>query len=144
MAAPIPNGPYGIAKRGEQLLTLNDSKAPAVVLPPTGQPGEQEWHVESLSNGNVTIKNLRHGTYLSFDGVPEINKMLRGSSQATEWQLRQSAEPRTFHVVVPGGPVDGVELAVDLSLLRIFPPMTALRPLEPERLDQAWRFEFHE
>ncbi|MFD7983225.1 hypothetical protein ACFV4M_07585 [Kitasatospora indigofera] len=144
MAAPIPNGPYGIAKRGEQLLTLNDSKAPAVVLPPTGQPGEQEWHVEGLSNGNVTIKNLRHETYLSFDGVPEINKMLRGSSQATEWQLRQSAEPQTFHVVVPGGPVDGVELAVDLSLLRIFPPMTALRPLEPERLDQAWRFEFHE
>ncbi|MFE3110066.1 hypothetical protein ACFXKJ_26165 [Kitasatospora indigofera] len=144
MAAPIPNGPYGIAKRGEQLLTLNDSKAPAVVLPPTGQPGEQEWHVESLSNGNVTIRNLRHETYLSFDGVPEINKMLRGSSQATEWQLRQSAEPQTFHVVVPGGPVDGVELAVDLSLLRIFPPMTALRPLEPERLDQAWRFEFHE
>ncbi|GHH75963.1 hypothetical protein GCM10018781_46100 [Kitasatospora indigofera] len=144
MAAPIPNGPYGIAKRGEQLLTLNDSKAPAVVLPPTGQPGEQEWHVESLSNGNVTIKNLRHETYLSFDGVPEINKMLRGSSQATEWQLRQSAAPQTFHVVVPGGPVDGVELAVDLSLLRIFPPMTALRPLEPERLDQAWRFEFHE
>ena len=55
--APIPTGPYGIAKRHEQYLTLQDEKAPAVVLPPTGQPGEQEWHVESLSNGNVTIKN---------------------------------------------------------------------------------------
>ncbi|MBP0454513.1 hypothetical protein J5Y04_34040 [Kitasatospora sp. RG8] len=142
--APIPNGPYGIAKRGEQYLTLQDEKAPVVVLPPTGQPGEQEWHVEGLSNGNVTIKSLRHGTYLSFDGVPEINKMLRGSSQATEWQLRQSAEPFMFHVVVPGGPVDGVELVVDLSLLRIFPPMTALRPLEPDNLGQAWSFQFHE
>ncbi|WP_405851200.1 hypothetical protein OG361_00225 [Streptomyces sp. NBC_00090] len=142
--APIPTGPYGIAKHGEQYLTLQDEKAPAVVLPPTGEPGEQEWHVESLSNGNVTIKNLRHETYLSFDGVPEINKMLRGSSQATEWQLRQSAEPHTFHVVVPGGPVDGVELAADLSLLRIFPPMTALRPLDPNNLGQTWRFEFHE
>ncbi|MGW1781759.1 hypothetical protein ACWCQQ_21805 [Streptomyces sp. NPDC002143] len=142
--APIPNGPYGISRRNEQLLTLLDDKAPAVVLPPTGQPGEQEWHIEALSNDNVTIMNLRHETYLSFDGVPEINKMLRGSSQATEWQLRQSAEPHTFHIVVPGGPIDGVELTVDLSLLRIFPPMTALRPLEPENLQQAWRFEFHE
>lgn len=142
--APIPNGTYGIAKRQEQCLTLPDAKAPAVVLPPTGQPGEQEWQVEGLSNGNVTIKNLRHDTYLSFDGMPEINNMLRGSSQATEWRLQQSAAPFTFHIVVPGGPVDGIELAVDLSLLRIFPPMTALRPLDPTSQDQAWRFEFHE
>ncbi|WP_371501130.1 hypothetical protein OG871_30060 [Kitasatospora sp. NBC_00374] len=142
--APIPNGPYGIAKRNEQFLTLQEEKAPAVVLPPTGQPGEQEWHVEGLPNGNVTIRNLRQETFLSFDGVPEVNKMLRGSSQATEWQLRQSAEPRMFHIVVPGGPVDGVELTVDLSLLRIFPPMTALRPLEPTNIGQAWMFEFHE
>ncbi|MFB7615616.1 hypothetical protein [Kitasatospora sp. NPDC056181] len=142
--APIPNGPYGIAKRGEQCLTLQEEKAPVVVLPPTGQPGEQEWNVVRLSNGNVTIKNLRHGTYLSFDGVPEINKMLRGSSQATEWQLRQSAERLMFHIVVPGGPVDGVELVADLSLLRIFPPMTALRPLESDNLDQAWMFDFDE
>ncbi|WP_405014869.1 hypothetical protein [Kitasatospora sp. NBC_01539] len=142
--APIPNGTYGIVKYGEQHLTLQDAKAPAVLLPPTGQPGEQEWQVESLSNSNVTIRNLRHETYLSYDGVPEINKMLRGSSQATEWQLRQSAQPQTFHIVVPGGPVDGVELTVDLSLLRIFPPMTALRPLEPQDVRQAWQFAFHE
>lgn len=115
-----------------------------VVLPPTGQPGHQEWQVEALSNGNITVKNLQYGTYVSYDGVPEVNKMLRGSSQATEWRLQQSVEPRTFHLVVPGGPVDGVELAVDLSLLRIFPPMTALRPLEPGDVRQAWRFEFHE
>jgi hypothetical protein len=49
-----------------------------------------------------------------------------------------------FHVVVPGGPVDGLELAADLGLLRIFPPMTALHPLDSENLDQALRFEFHE
>ncbi|GJF35180.1 hypothetical protein KNE206_78800 [Kitasatospora sp. NE20-6] len=142
--APIPNGIYGITRQREQYLTLQDAKAPAVLLPATGQPGEQEWQIESLSNGNVTIKNLRHETYLSFDGVPEINKMLRGSSQGTEWQLRQSAQPQAFHIVVPGGPIDGVELTADLSLLRIFPPMTALRPLEPEDVRQAWRFEFHE
>ncbi|WP_331767775.1 hypothetical protein [Embleya sp. NBC_00896] len=142
--ATIPNGTYGIVKPGEQNLTLSEAKAPVVVLPPTGQPGEQEWHVQSLSDGNVTIKNLRHDTYLSYDGVPEVNKMLRGSSQETPWQLRQSAQPHTFHIVVPGGPVDGVELAADLSLLRIFPPMTALRPLQPQELNQAWHFQFHE
>ncbi|WP_405386284.1 hypothetical protein OG596_01635 [Streptomyces sp. NBC_01102] len=142
--AQIPNGAYSIAKRNEQNLTLHDAKAPAVILPPTGQPGEQEWHVETLPNGNVTIKNLRHDTYLSYDGLPEVNNMLRGSSQATEWRLQQAAEPFAFHIVVPGGPVDATELAADLSLLRIFPPMTALRPLEPNDLGQAWRFGFHE
>ncbi|WP_457031725.1 hypothetical protein [Kitasatospora sp. P5_F3] len=142
--APIPNGIYGITKQNEQLLTLTEDKSPAVILPPTGEPGNQEWQVESLPNGNVTVRNLRYETYLSYDGVPEVNKMLRGSSQATEWRLQQSAQPFTFHLVVPGGPVDGTELAVDLSLLRIFPPMTALRPLDPADLRQAWRFEFHE
>lgn len=139
-----PNGVFSITKQREQFLTLNGAKEPAVVLPPTGRPGDQEWHVESLSNGNVTIKNLRHETYLSYDGVAEVNKMLRGSSQATEWRLQQSAEPFMFHVVVPGGPIDGYELAADLSLLRIFPPMTALRPLEVDNPGQAWRFTFHE
>lgn len=115
-----------------------------VVLPPTGTPGEQEWEVEGLSNGRVTIKNLRSHTYLSYDGRPEVNKPLGGFPEAREWDLRQSSEPRTFHIVVPGGPVDGNELAADLSLLRIFPPMTALRPLEPGNVQQAWRFESHE
>ncbi|MFJ9949696.1 hypothetical protein [Kitasatospora sp. NPDC091207] len=47
-------------------------------------------------------------------------------------------------MVVPGGPIDGVELALDLSLLRIFPPRLALRPLAVNDQRQAWKFEFHE
>ncbi|KJY24378.1 hypothetical protein VR46_42485 [Streptomyces sp. NRRL S-444] len=139
----------------EQLLTLLDGasepKTPVVLLPPTGNPGEQEWQLEKLSNGNCTIRNgictirnLRSETYVSYDGDPETNKPVVGYPEPREWALYQSDQPHTFHVVVPGGPVDGVELALDLSLLRIFPPRIALRPLDVSDRSQAWTFEFME
>ncbi|MFE4515431.1 hypothetical protein ACFRMQ_14710 [Kitasatospora sp. NPDC056783] len=146
--APVPNGVYAITKPNEQLLTLlggaSRPGSQVVLLPPTGQPGEQEWEVAGLGNGNVTIKNLRSQTYLSFDGEPEVNKLLGGFAEPRQWVLRQSSEHFTFHIVVPGGPIDGSELVVDLSLLRIYPPLTALRPIQPQDVEQAWHFEFHE
>ncbi|MFE9636792.1 hypothetical protein [Streptomyces sp. NPDC006463] len=146
--APVPNGIYTITRPNEQLLTLlegaSEPKTPVVLLPPTGKPGEQEWQLERLSNGNFTIRNLRSETYVSYDGDPETNKPVVGYPEPREWALYQSAEPHTFHVVVPGGPIDGVELALDLSLLRIFPPRIALRPLDVSDRSQAWTFEFME
>lgn len=146
--APVPSGTYQITRPGEQLLTMeggaSEPKTPVVVLPPTGTPGEQEWQLEVLSNGNCTIRNLGSETYLSFDGEPEVNKPVVGYPEPREWALYQSAQPFAFHVVVPGGPVDGEELALDLSLLRIFPPRVALRPLEVQDQRQAWRLQFME
>ncbi|HEY5833104.1 hypothetical protein [Streptomyces sp.] len=146
--APVPNGVYAITHPYEQLMTLLGGSdrpgAQVVILNPTGDPGEQEWEVTGSSNGNVTIKNLRSQTYLGYNGDPDMNEILGGYAEPREWRLQQSAEPNTFHVVVPGGPVDGTELAADSSLLRIFPPLTALRPLQVNDVRQAWRFEIHE
>ncbi|MFF2040504.1 hypothetical protein ACFVVX_08770 [Kitasatospora sp. NPDC058170] len=142
--APVPNGVYAIGKPEEQLLTLMGAKEFVVLLPPTGNPGDQEWQVEALDNGNVRIRSLRHETFLGYDEDPIVNAQVKGSAEPREWALYQAAEPFTFHVVVPGGPIDGVELALDLSLLRIFPPRTALRPLDVDDQQQAWRFQFHE
>ncbi|MFE2105564.1 hypothetical protein ACFXAF_06775 [Kitasatospora sp. NPDC059463] len=142
--APVHNGVYAIAKPDEQLLTLQAAKEFVVVLPPTGEPGEQEWEVSGCDNGNVLIKNLRHGAYLGLDGPPEVNQQVRGTVEAFEWALYQAAEPFSFHVVLPGGPVDGQELALDLSVLDIFPQRTALRPLEVQDQRQAWLFQSHE
>ncbi|MFI6847872.1 hypothetical protein OG535_04735 [Kitasatospora sp. NBC_00085] len=142
--APVPNGVYAISKPQEQLVTLMEPKDLAMLLPPTGNPGEQEWEVQGLDDGNVTIKNLRHGTYLTYDSDPNVNEMIMGSTEPRPWALYQAAEPFSFHVVVPGGPIEGTELALDMSLLRIFPPRLALRPLEVGNQRQAWRFNFHE
>ncbi len=146
--APVPNGTYTITRPPEQLLTLLDGasepKTPVVLLPPTGNPGEQEWQLERLDNGNYTIRNLRSETHVSYDGDPEMNKPVVGYPEPREWALYQSAQPHAFHVVVPGGPVDGEEWAMDLSLLRIFPPRIALRPLDVANQDQAWTFQFME
>ncbi|MFF2348700.1 hypothetical protein ACFVVL_02845 [Kitasatospora sp. NPDC058115] len=142
--APVHNGVYAIAKPDEQLLTLQAAKEFVVVLPPTGEPGEQEWEVSGLDNGNVVIRNLRHQSHLGLDGPPEVNQQVRGTVEAFEWALYQAAEPFSFHVVLPGGPVDGQELALDLSVLDIFPQRTALRPLEVQDQRQAWLFQSHE
>lgn len=142
--AVVPSGVYSISKPQDQLLTLERSEGPVVVLPPVGQPGIQEWEVRSLPNGNVTLRNLERGTYAGFEGAPHVNTPVVGRPEPTEWVLRQSAEPFAFHVVVPGGPVDGAELVLDLSLLLIYPPRTALRPWDPYDQRQTWRFTFHE
>ncbi|GAA1396945.1 hypothetical protein GCM10009639_33700 [Kitasatospora putterlickiae] len=142
--APVNNGVYAIGKPDEQLLTLQAAKEFVVVLPPTGEPGEQEWEVSGCDNGNVLIRNLRHGDYVGLDGPPEVNQQVRGTDEAFEWALYQAAEPFSFHVVLPGGPVDGQELALDLSVLDIFPQRTALRPLEVQDQRQAWSFQAHE
>ncbi|MFE3190127.1 hypothetical protein ACFXHA_14035 [Nocardia sp. NPDC059240] len=144
--APIPSGVYAISRPVEQLITLigEEPGHPVMMLPPTGNPGEQEWEVMELPNGNVVIRNLRINNFLGTDGDPQPNLPIVGVGKEYEWVLQQSAMPFTFHIVVPGGPVDGAELALDLSLLRIYPPRLALRPLNPENQMQAWRFQFHE
>ncbi|MCG6495534.1 hypothetical protein [Kitasatospora sp. A2-31] len=141
---PVHDGVYAIAKPDEQLLTLQAAKEFVVLLPPTGEVGEQDWEVSGVANGNVVIKNLRHGSYIGLDGPVEVNQQVRGTPEPFEWALRQAAERFTFHIVVPGGPVEGRELALDLSVLDIFPQRTALRPLEERDQAQAWLFQFRE
>ncbi|WP_378731951.1 hypothetical protein [Nocardia brasiliensis] len=137
--AAMHGGVYAISRPQEQLLTLQrtESPTPIVVLPPTGEPGTQEWEVHQLDNGNVTIRNLASQTYLGYDANPQ---RIDHFPEPKEWNLIPAAEPFTYYIVVP----DGTELAVDLSMLRIFPPTVALRPLESSNQHQAWKFEFHE
>ncbi|MRH89637.1 hypothetical protein GFY24_19680 [Nocardia sp. SYP-A9097] len=144
--AQIPVGVYAISRPNEQLITVLDNELPtmAMALPPTGQPGEQEWVVEEQPNGNVTLRNLRNMGYLGVDDDPQVNLPVLGLGKQWEWALYQSAMPFAFHIVVPGGPIDGTELALDFSLLRIYPPRLALRPLDVNNPWQAWRFQFHE
>ncbi|MEU5158752.1 hypothetical protein AB0G74_03970 [Streptomyces sp. NPDC020875] len=142
--APAPDGVYAIGRPEEELLTLLEPRDSVVVLHPVGQPGDQEWQLRTLANGNVTLRNLRRNTYAGYEGDPRRGRFVVGTDRPVEWSLRQSAEPYTFHVVVPGGPVDGAELALDLSPLLIYPPRTALAELRPYDVRQAWRFHFHE
>ncbi|WP_395297446.1 hypothetical protein ACF9IK_31375 [Kitasatospora hibisci] len=141
---PVHDGVYAIAKPDEQLLTLQAAKEFVVLLAPTGEPGEQDWEVSGVANGNVVIKNLRHDSYIGLDGPAEVNQQARGTVEPFEWELRQAAQRFAFHIVVPGGPVEGRELALDLSVLDIFPQRTALRPLEAYDQAQAWLFQFRE
>ncbi|KDQ08428.1 carbohydrate-binding module family 13 protein [Botryobasidium botryosum FD-172 SS1] len=138
----IPPGPYHIQKHGGQLITFTDAEngAPALLLPPSGNPKDQEWQVQRASDGGYTFKNTQTGKYLGFEGPPEVNKLIVTTDEPKEWELRQSNGPFTFFLVVPGGPVGPGELIIDLSDLLIFPPRLALRPVQSSN-SAAWQFQ---
>lgn len=133
---PLPNGVYTISRSDEQLLTMHEGEA--VVLPPNGDPGTQEWALEERGDGNVQLKNLASEQYLDFIGSQEENKTLSGATRPRPWSLQQTPQPFTF-CLVPGGYRIPSPLTVDLSPMQVFPPRAALR-LRDGDIGQAWKF----
>ncbi|MFJ8335546.1 hypothetical protein [Streptomyces sp. NPDC094437] len=143
LAAPLRPGIYALTRPHDQFLSLEGGREHVVLLPSVGLPGVQEWQVQARSDGTVTLKNVRHGTYIGYEDKPRANQLIVAGDMPKAWALRLGAEPSAFHVVVPGGPVGGSELALDLSLLMLYPPRTALRPYRRTDQRQTWRFDFH-
>lgn len=136
--ASVPDGVYWVSFTGEQLLSPLGSGGnpgmPTVLLPPTGEPGLQQWQVQRTDNGTSTIRNLRTGMYLGFDGDPDQYEMARLYPEPREWQLTAGGEPNTFTIGVPD-----TDMRLGLSLLRIWPPHLALMPSLGDEY-QAWTF----
>ncbi|MGW6718053.1 hypothetical protein [Streptomyces sp. NPDC054995] len=109
---------------------------------PTDVPGEQHWSLERLANGNCTIRSVEGGTYLSFEGDPKAEKPVVGLPEPREWELLPlfpGHENHIVHVVVPGGPVDGEVLAMDLPVWQqpFIPTPLAITPFRDD-VKQAW------
>ncbi|KAF8481653.1 hypothetical protein DFH94DRAFT_691297 [Russula ochroleuca] len=143
MASQLPDGVYTIVQVPNDLATLrsDDPGADVVLLPPSVEEApSQRWEVKRTPKGTYTIIN--RGNSLSFEGEPERGKAVRGypSRPPREWSLYKAAEPNAYHVVVPGGPVDGEELAFDVSPVLIFPRLTWLNFLDVGDQRQAWVF----
>ncbi|KIJ46552.1 hypothetical protein M422DRAFT_250154 [Sphaerobolus stellatus SS14] len=142
--SPVQDGVYNLLVLGtQQALTLPPNGPPpfgaAAHLPP-------QWTIKGLSNGNVTIQRGDEGLYLGYQSdqprIPRINAFCIGVKNPVEWQLRQGPEENTFQVVIPGGPLpdEGVEACLDHALIMIFPPPTALRPLNSGNGTIQWTF----
>ena len=136
--AVVSDGTYSIHFTNDQLLTALEGRpgAHVVLLPPTGQPGTQQWQVKGTGNGNgeYSIRNVASDLYLSFDGDPDMHELALLQPEPRSWVLFPGAEPDTFVLGVPGAP-----MRLGLSLLRIFPPRVALAP-EYGYEYQAWTF----
>ncbi|KAH9988938.1 hypothetical protein BJV77DRAFT_1019284 [Russula vinacea] len=136
------NGFYTIGRNINDLATLPSEQqlTDVVLLPPSAReaPG-QRWEVTRTPRGTYTITN--RGISLSFEGEPKLYKTVKGISDVREWSLYKAADPFSYHVVVPGGPIDqGKELAFDRSRRLIQPPETELNYLNVEDQSQAWIF----
>ncbi|KAK9761549.1 hypothetical protein K7432_013474 [Basidiobolus ranarum] len=141
----VPNGVYSIVRPQSQLITAQEGSptSPASLLPPTGNPGEQEFEISRNLDGTVSIQNIRSRLYLSSKNV--VNSLITLETQPKSWILSPGIGPSNYVIRLPGGPVDGQILVIDISLLRIFPPRLALRPFSPENVQrQQFRFERHE
>lgn len=140
-SSDVPPGIYTIADPAGRRLTLPAPDGPVFLLPPLDQPEQQAWEVRDGEGDTVTIRNPMTGNYLSFDGNPAINKPVLGLGEPRRWILVPAAEPFTFHIVCLGTSHDGPRLALGRSLLPIYPPTTALHPLDPGDPNQSWRLE---
>ncbi|KAG8724285.1 hypothetical protein FRC09_020495 [Ceratobasidium sp. 395] len=143
-----PDGPYAIIKSPppgspEQYLTQEgtESRAPIFILPPSGAPGQQEWHVSRGEQGGITLRNIQSGKFIGYEGSPDVNKRLVAVDRLMEFipMHAPGQEPNVFILGVP----ERNDLVVDQPLTRDFPPQAVLAERDPQR-DQAWRFEFHE
>ncbi|KAK9762466.1 hypothetical protein K7432_011760 [Basidiobolus ranarum] len=140
MSATLSNGVYRIELPHDQLVTQPEGSetGPAYLLPPTGNAGEQEFEISENSDGTVNIRNIKSGHYLSSEN--EVNATIILETQPKSWTLTPGTEPSTYVIQLPGEPVDGEILAVDMSLLRIFPPRLALRPFNERDGQQQFKF----
>ncbi|KAF8481651.1 hypothetical protein DFH94DRAFT_403567 [Russula ochroleuca] len=137
----LADGLYTISKNQTTLATLQSVQpgTDIVLLPSSAHEApDQRWEIKRTSKGTYTITNQEIS--LSYEGEPERRKRIRGYPDDREWSLYKAADPFSYHVVVPGGPIDGQELAFDVSPLRIFPPLTDLNYLNVEDQKQAWVF----
>jgi len=135
----LPSGIYTIAKDNAQLSLEDHNEGALVYIVPSG---DSDWKLETQSNSNVTIRDPETSKFLGFAESPHVNgQIIIEANNPIEWQLRQSPRPGFFFIVIPGGPVDGQELALDNSLIRVFPPRAALRPLDQSAIHQAWNLQ---
>ncbi|MFG2677289.1 hypothetical protein [Streptomyces sp. NPDC048445] len=116
-----------------------DRPGSLLIILSDGDEEGRKWELEQTDHGTCTFRNQTSGTHLNFDGDPHVNKAGR-SGNPREWQLRpHPGLAGSFHLVLPGGPVGKDELVFDASLLRVFPPQSALRPIRPQDIAQTWK-----
>ncbi|KAF8997050.1 hypothetical protein BDQ17DRAFT_1329553 [Cyathus striatus] len=135
----VQNGIYRIGRNDNASLTpqIDEENSFVVLIEPILI---NQWILTKSSDGNYTIKNTGGGGYFlaPVDAVVQVNTHLVSKREPFEWRIQPAGLPNHYHIVVPGGPIDGCELAADLALERIYPPRTALRPLDVEDSAQAW------
>ncbi|KAG8722542.1 hypothetical protein FRC09_006118 [Ceratobasidium sp. 395] len=138
-----PDGPYAIIKSPppnspEQYLTQegNESRAPILILPPSGAPGQHDWLVSRGELGGITLRNIQSGKFVGYNGSPDENKRVVAVDHPTEFTPMPGQGPNSILLGVP----ESNNLVIDQPLTKDFPPQAVLAQHDPQR-DQEWRFE---
>ncbi|KAG9083895.1 hypothetical protein FS749_005649 [Ceratobasidium sp. UAMH 11750] len=135
----LPNTPCTISQRNESLLTMEgeDMGLNVIIVPPTGNPGEQEWTVEHQSENTVRIRNVKHGKYIGV-GEAVMNSRVVPTSGPFNWTLEEESGQYCYRICVEGQ--GGEKLYLEFSMLRIYPPQCALLP--HNLAGEPWTFRF--
>ncbi|KAG8722359.1 hypothetical protein FRC08_003310 [Ceratobasidium sp. 394] len=104
--SPFPEGHYITLVAHQQCLTLNDHRfGAAITVSPLGAiSSEHEWYIARGPAGRtITLKNLRFGKYIEFEGEPQYNKIVVVMDTPTEWDPIYMGEPGIHKLKPVGG-----------------------------------------
>ncbi|CUA69972.1 hypothetical protein RSOLAG22IIIB_08817 [Rhizoctonia solani] len=109
------------------------------IIQPAGVPGEQEWTIEQKLGDSIALKNLKHNKYAGINGEPTENSQIVPASNPFEFKVEVADGQHRYKLYVES---DGQRLYMDYSMLKIYPPQSALIPASFP--GQPWEFEFLE
>ncbi|MEY9860579.1 hypothetical protein ABH935_006216 [Catenulispora sp. GAS73] len=141
--APVPDGVY----RFQDQLGFLSVQAPApgspvLVTPDPGGYGPPPvWQIRNNDDGTVMIRAaFGPPLFLGYPGAPQPMMPVIASPEPTRWELRPGFDDEHIVIAVPANltPDDEDGLVVDLGLMRMFPPRTALMTSQPDNPAQNW------
>jgi hypothetical protein len=131
----ISPGTYTLMGPGGQLTTDGYR---FLLLPPGGDtPAAQQWKAAfDQAGGTYSLQSVLTGLYVGTDAAAGSgNWSLYGAEEPYPWNLAEGADddPDSFLVTTAGG------LPLAPSIMRIYPPVVAVRPPMPG-FDSEWTF----
>ncbi|KAG8679558.1 hypothetical protein FRC11_003583 [Ceratobasidium sp. 423] len=136
-----PSGPYNISLPRDQLLTMLEGNNvvghPLNILPPTGKPVEQTWHLGNGPNDSITLNNIQFPVFVGVQGEPEEGSSVVLVGGPYQLYTEATDDPQLNYIYVERG---SGRLYVNVSRLLIEPPQLALSRTREE----PWKFQFLE
>ncbi|MFE9751111.1 hypothetical protein ACFYOT_39915 [Saccharothrix saharensis] len=141
----VNDGVYGAAFYGDEDALLTDESGeagtPVVLRPPLGEPGYQEWAIDSSGDDTCTIRNVRSGHYLTpAAAAVRPHQLVLVDTRPFEWQVRISSQADRVFI---SAPLPDGELRLDQAPLLINPPHVDLQEPRPYGA-QEWQLIWHE
>ncbi|CAE6472773.1 unnamed protein product [Rhizoctonia solani] len=136
---PLNPGPYQISQPNQNFLTMGDQIVgdPLTLVPPSDNPGEQEWHLDIRFGDSVTLKNLKSGRYVGVRGEPKEGSEIVVNPGPFQLKLEATEQRNSCFIYVES---NDQRLYINPSPVKLESRRCVLTP----RPEEPWQFAFME